>query len=71
MIYFDGHSDTVQALRDQWHAKLDGAVDPYDGLLDASPSTAMPYGPSSATCLPTTSGSTSCSGAARPTSWPA
>ena len=33
MIYFDGHSDTVQALRDQWHAKLGGAVDPYDGLL--------------------------------------
>ena len=35
VIYLDGHSDTVQALRDQWHAKLDGAVDPYDGLLDA------------------------------------
>ncbi len=34
IIYFDGHSDTVQALRDQWHAKLAGAVDPYDGLLD-------------------------------------
>jgi putative selenium metabolism hydrolase len=33
VIYFDGHSDTVQALREQWHAKLGGAVDPYDGLL--------------------------------------
>ncbi len=36
VIYLDGHSDTVQALREQWHAKLDGAVDPYDGLIDAS-----------------------------------
>jgi putative selenium metabolism hydrolase len=34
IIYFDGHSDTVQALRDQWHEKLGGAIDPYDGLLD-------------------------------------
>ena len=34
VIYFDGHSDTVQALRDQWHDKLGGAVDPYDGLVD-------------------------------------
>jgi putative selenium metabolism hydrolase len=34
VVYFDGHSDTVQALRDQWHAKLGGAVDPYDGLVD-------------------------------------
>lgn len=36
VIYLDGHSDTVQALRDQWHAKFDGAVDPYDGLVDAT-----------------------------------
>ena len=36
IVYFDGHSDTVQALRDQWHTKLAGAVDPYDGLLDRS-----------------------------------
>ena len=35
VIYLDGHSDTVQALRDQWHAKLGGAVDCYDGLVDA------------------------------------
>jgi putative selenium metabolism hydrolase len=33
IIYFDGHSDTVQALRTQWHDKLGGAVDPYDGLI--------------------------------------
>ncbi|HEY5662697.1 MAG TPA: peptidase dimerization domain-containing protein [Ilumatobacter sp.] len=33
VIYLDGHSDTVQALRDQWHAKFDGALDPYDGLI--------------------------------------
>lgn len=36
IIYFDGHSDTVQALRDQWRTKLAGAIDPYDGLLDRS-----------------------------------
>jgi putative selenium metabolism hydrolase len=33
IIYFDGHSDTVQALQSQWHDKLDGAVDPYNGLV--------------------------------------
>jgi putative selenium metabolism hydrolase len=36
VIYLDGHSDTVQALRDQWLDKLDGAIDPYDGLIDPS-----------------------------------
>jgi putative selenium metabolism hydrolase len=36
VIYLDGHSDTVQALREQWIDKLDGAVDAYDGLIDAS-----------------------------------
>ena len=36
VIYFDGHSDTVQALRDQWRDKLKGAVDPYDGLVDGA-----------------------------------
>ncbi|MDP9464752.1 MAG: M20/M25/M40 family metallo-hydrolase [Actinomycetota bacterium] len=34
IIYFDGHSDTVQALRAQWRDKLGGAVDSYDGLVD-------------------------------------
>ncbi len=36
VVWFDGHSDTVQALRDQWRDKLGGAVDPYDGLVDAA-----------------------------------
>ena len=36
IIYLDGHSDTVNALREQWREKLGGAVDPYDGLVDAS-----------------------------------
>lgn len=35
VILLDGHSDTVQALRDQWHERLGGAVDPYEGLLAA------------------------------------
>jgi putative selenium metabolism hydrolase len=35
VIYFDGHSDTVQALRDQWVDKLGGAIDPYDGIVDS------------------------------------
>jgi len=30
LIFFDGHSDTVKALRDQWKAKI-GGVDAYDG----------------------------------------
>ncbi|MGD9700965.1 MAG: peptidase dimerization domain-containing protein [Acidimicrobiia bacterium] len=36
VVYFDGHSDTVDALRDQWRDKFGGAVDPYLGLVDAS-----------------------------------
>lgn len=36
VIYLDGHSDTVQALREQWSDKLNGAIDCYDGLVDAS-----------------------------------
>jgi putative selenium metabolism hydrolase len=36
IIYLDGHSDTVNALRDQWREKLGGAVDAYEGLVDAS-----------------------------------
>ncbi|MCE9620860.1 MAG: M20/M25/M40 family metallo-hydrolase [Actinomycetia bacterium] len=34
IIYFDGHSDTVQALREQWRDKLGGAIDAYAGLVD-------------------------------------
>jgi putative selenium metabolism hydrolase len=34
VIYYDGHSDTVQALRPRWREAL-GGVDAYDGLIDA------------------------------------
>jgi putative selenium metabolism hydrolase len=34
VIFFDGHSDTVKALRDQWVAKTGGGLDAYDGLVD-------------------------------------
>jgi acetylornithine deacetylase/succinyl-diaminopimelate desuccinylase-like protein len=33
VIYLDGHTDTVAALRDQWHSKL-GGMDPYLGATD-------------------------------------
>jgi len=36
IIYFDGHSDTVQALRTQWHEKLRGTVDPYLGVAEGA-----------------------------------
>ncbi len=35
VIYWDGHSDTVRALRPQWREKTGGGVDSYDGLVDA------------------------------------
>lgn len=35
VIYFDGHSDTVRALRPQWLDKIGGGIDAYDGLTDA------------------------------------
>ncbi len=34
IVYLDGHTDTVQALRPQWREKLKGAIDAYDGLVD-------------------------------------
>jgi putative selenium metabolism hydrolase len=34
VVYMDGHSDTVKALRPQWLQKIGGGVDAYDGLLD-------------------------------------
>ncbi|MCK5690152.1 M20/M25/M40 family metallo-hydrolase [Myxococcota bacterium] len=34
VIYFDGHTDTVQALRDQWAGSVGEGVDAYDGLTD-------------------------------------
>lgn len=33
VLYLDGHTDTVRALRPQWHEKT-GGLDPYDGVLD-------------------------------------
>jgi acetylornithine deacetylase/succinyl-diaminopimelate desuccinylase-like protein len=33
VVYFDGHSDTVQALRSAWQEKL-GGIDSYDGMVD-------------------------------------
>jgi acetylornithine deacetylase/succinyl-diaminopimelate desuccinylase-like protein len=34
VIYWDGHTDTVKALRPRWHASIGGGVDPYLGLTD-------------------------------------
>lgn len=34
VIYFDGHTDTVKALRRRWHETIGGGVDAYDGLVD-------------------------------------
>ncbi len=35
VIYFDGHTDTVKAIRPAWREKT-GGVDAYDGLVDAA-----------------------------------
>jgi len=35
VIYLDGHSDTVRALRDDWHRKSGGGLDPYLGIVAA------------------------------------
>ncbi|MHB8879285.1 MAG: hypothetical protein ACYC8T_36790, partial [Myxococcaceae bacterium] len=35
VIYWDGHSDTVRALRPQWKEKIGAGVDSYNGLTDA------------------------------------
>lgn len=34
IIYFDGHSDTVRALREQWREKIGPGMDAYEGLTD-------------------------------------
>ncbi|PKN55684.1 MAG: hypothetical protein CVU56_20120 [Deltaproteobacteria bacterium HGW-Deltaproteobacteria-14] len=34
VIYLDGHTDTVRALRGQWIEKIGGGIDAYDGLVD-------------------------------------
>jgi len=36
VIYLDGHTDTVQALRPSWHQAIGEGVDPYLGLTDPS-----------------------------------
>ncbi len=36
VIFLDGHSDTVQALRDQWRNKFSGAIDPYLGRIEGA-----------------------------------
>jgi acetylornithine deacetylase/succinyl-diaminopimelate desuccinylase-like protein len=36
IIYLDGHTDTVKALRDQWTAKIGGGIDAYDGQGDGA-----------------------------------
>jgi putative selenium metabolism hydrolase len=36
VIYLDGHTDTVKALRGQWIDKIGGGIDAYDGLTDMS-----------------------------------
>jgi putative selenium metabolism hydrolase len=33
VVYLDGHTDTVKALRSAWREKLDG-IDAYDGMVD-------------------------------------
>ena len=35
VIWYDGHTDTVQALRPRWREASAGGLDPYDGLVDA------------------------------------
>jgi len=35
VVYFDGHTDTVRALRPEWRDKTAGGLDAYDGLVDA------------------------------------
>jgi hypothetical protein len=34
VVYLDGHSDTVRALRPQWREKIGAGVDAYRGLVD-------------------------------------
>jgi len=34
VIMFDGHTDTVNALRSRWHEAIGGGIDPYLGMTD-------------------------------------
>ncbi len=36
VILFDGHTDTVNALRSRWHEAIGGGIDPYNGWVDGS-----------------------------------
>jgi len=36
IVYMDGHTDTVRALRDEWRAKTNGGIDCYEGVKDLS-----------------------------------
>ena len=36
VIYFDGHTDTVNPLQEQWHKTLGDGIDPFLGLTDPS-----------------------------------
>lgn len=36
VIYLDGHTDTVQALRPQWRERIGPGMDAYEGLTDAA-----------------------------------
>ncbi len=34
VVYWDGHTDTVRAMRSRWHQAVGGGLDPYLGLTD-------------------------------------
>lgn len=34
VVMFDGHTDTVNALRERWHEAIGGGIDPYYGWID-------------------------------------
>lgn len=34
VVYLDGHTDTVKALRPAWHSRIGDGIDPYNGLTD-------------------------------------
>ncbi|MCB9737423.1 MAG: peptidase dimerization domain-containing protein [Deltaproteobacteria bacterium] len=36
VVYYDGHTDTVMALRSQWEQKIGGGIHAYDGVKDWS-----------------------------------
>lgn len=36
VVMFDGHTDTVNALRSRWHEAIGGGIDPYDGWIDGT-----------------------------------